>query len=292
MEKEAAVFFPSSESEPHLTHCLSAILTGHQLPPPPPSPDSATQAPPSPDLMKHDKQKTVPEVKPPPSAPRQPTHWEKPRPHTNSALSLPSRTKREVLAKLSPGRRLAGRNHQIRHTKSAFLSPLPHKMSYAALIDALHKASRQNTPTTPNVNSDLSLPPPHSHSVFLDHFSTFAAHSVPLEFISHPHTPSSTPSPPLLVSLPRSLHTDILQHRAFHSDHNYTPLTSDHCLATLPLSLPRLCVPTETPHSSVSCSSRRLSLCSTCNSLFHLSCSHGNLCPSCCDSFPRTRSLS
>lgn len=173
------------------------------------------------------------------------------------------------------------RNHHVLSNKnqsnrSMYLSPLPHKMSYAALIAALHKASRNTTTTTkrsytPTPSSSSTL---HNHSVYLDHFSTLHASSVPMTFLS--------PSSSLIVSLPRSLHTTLLIQRSIQSDHNYTPLT-----ATLPLSLPRSLLMTSSstipssPHTFNLCFSQRLTLCSTCNSLYHVNCSHGNLCPSC-----------
>ena len=184
--------------------------------------------------------------------------------------------------------RVVGRNHQMTAKKprtagkggSMYLSPLPHKMSYSSIIEALHKASRPHkslphqTPHPCSTDPSSSPPTLHSHPVFLDHFSTLHAHSVPTEFLSSP-----PPSPPaaLLVSLPRSLHAVAVGHRAALSDHNYTPIVSDPP-PTLPLSVPRSLLPLPSP---CLCSSHKFTLCSTCNSLYHVNCSHGNLCPTC-----------
>ena len=163
--------------------------------------------------------------------------------------------------------------------KAVFLSPLPHKMSYVALVDALHKASRPNqTPLLPPPSCSASDPCPttspptqHSHPVFLDHFSSLASHSLPQSFTRPPSPPPSS----LPVSLPLSLYSTAVRRRAALSDHNYTPM--DSVPGSLPLSLPRSLL----PPSPCVCSVHRLTFCSTCNSLYHGSCSHGNLCPTC-----------
>ncbi|CAI8043400.1 hypothetical protein GBAR_LOCUS24074 [Geodia barretti] len=280
VEKSDAIFFPR-DHDPPLSHTLSSILSGFNsrraaLSPPPAPPPSRPQQKP---VSKPSTSKSVCSV-------RQRS------PHTRHASSAvrskrDSHNPRNNFRILSPSSRkpVTSRNHLVLSNKnrissrSSFLSPLPHKMSYTALIDALHKASRNNNTSwalhlyANPANSDVSpLHVQHTNSVFHDHFSTLASPSVPSAFLS---------SYPLVVSLPLSLHTNLLRQRVVLSDHNYTPLTSDSQPASLPLSLPRSLLPSPPPHTLSSCSSRKLALCSTCNSLYHLNCSHGNLCPSC-----------
>ena len=281
-EKREAIFFPCDPNPP-FSQCLSAILSGYHSKSVPPSP-----SPPLPGPSHPAHQRMVPEE----TGRLNNSSKRSGKPQTlHSQPPSTPKTKREALQSRncsrlpSPAKRAPGKNHLVlcnkkKVNKSMFLSPLPHKMSYAALIDALHKASQQSSPHHLAVTSDPSPPAQHSHSVFHDHFSTLRASSVPTCFLSSP----------LLVSLPRSLLTNLLRQRAISSEHNYTPFTSDPHLKSLPLSLPRAFLPSSPPsHSSAACSSQRLTLCSTCNALYHLDCSHGNLCPSC--TMPRTTPL-
>ena len=141
------------------------------------------------------------------------------------------------------------KNHldKSRAAKSMFLSSLPHKMSYASLIDALHKASQHTTNKTkvslaPLAESQDHLA--HAHSVFHDLIT-------PPSDLTMCHPPSSPLS--LLISLPRHLLDTVLSQRYILTEHNYTPLTSDLHRAPLPPSARQA-------HSLSACSSQRLSL--------------------------------
>ena len=262
VDKRETIFFPS-DLDTHLSECLSAILSGFQSRPQLSNPTTTA---------KH-KQLSPPHE-------RRSSKPRPPRPHP------PLGVKREPVQNCipPPAKRVPARNHMVL-SKSSFLSPLPHKMSYSSLIDALHKASRHCRTPSLVVTSDPSMPTQHSHSVFLDHFSTFSSVSVPSAFLS------SLPAQPLVVSLPSSFLNNLLRHRAVLSEHNYTPFSSDPRKNSLQLSLPRSLLPSPSLSRHLSCSSsRRLTLCSTCNSLYHISCSQGNLCPTC--SLTRTKTFS
>ena len=281
-----AVFFPSYPDTSHpLWLCLTAIMDGYQSapPPPPPKPSSGEK-----------NTETVPR------SGRDDDSHAKSRSRSRPAATRPRKTAaaggvagggREQKQQLNnrnnrhrpaPARRVArsSRNHLVlvktrRAGGGMYLSPLPHKMSYSALLEALHKASRQPPPPS-TLPSDQTPSPAlttlHTHPVFLDHFSTLHPHSVPADFLSPPSS--------LLVSLPRSNYTAVLAHRAILFEHDYTPVSCGPP-PTLPLSLPRSLLSPHSPHTPAQCSSNKLTFCYTCNSLYHENCSHGNLCPSC-----------
>ena len=304
MEREggsdAQIFFPHEPTQP-LSQCLTSILAGyHPAPPPPlttlpslplttsPPPPTGKPSPPErtaraaprssgsrrsvksrPDRsvgLRSAAHRVGGRKRGEPGQTHQPLHI----PHgRNHSTAPPPPTPRPHLNHSIP-------SHKTRAEDCMYLSPLPHKMSYAALIEALHKASRSHKPPAPppsTCDPTPSLPTLHSHPVYLDHFSTLHPHSVPLSFF-----PAPPPTPPsFLVSLPRSLYTSAVSQRAAFSDHNYTPINPDPP-PTLPLSLPRALLSSS---SSCVCSSQKLMFCSSCNSLYHLNCSHGNLCSSC-----------
>ena len=290
------MFFPCEPvgDEP-LSLCLKAILSGYRSRLPPPSPPPLPPPPSQPAPVSEEKKNVVPRPKPASAE----LVKMRPAPRGQQSTTVKTATVRRASVAvnnrhLKPlSKKNVIRNHQVLSNKNEitsramFLSPLPHKMSYAALLSALQKASRHNHTTALRPSSPTPFTPtPHSHPVFLDHYSTLHASSVPEAFLSSPPSSSSPPpSTPLLLSLPRSLHTAVLAKRAVLSDHNYTPIPSHPSQPTLPLSLPRSLLTSSSssppPHTSCVCTSRRLTLCSTCNSLYHVNCSHGNLCPSC-----------
>ena len=278
--EEESVFFPC-DSDDHTSQCLCAILEGYQ------SHAQATPLPPSP---------PVPPPYPPPSktatAGRNVASTkQKVKPRVRPAVRRTEKQRKQLMSleknnRHKPIARKLGGNHLVLFNKKTsdrctYLSPLPHKMSYVTLLDALHRASRHHT--TPVTGPTTISPSPlitHTHSVFLDHFSTLHADSVPVRFLT------SLPSPPsseLVVSLPRYHYTALCASHAILSEHNYTPLNPHP--PTLPLSLPRSFLPPPPPHlathSSQECVAYKLTQCSTCNALYHGNCSHGNLCPSC-----------
>lgn len=184
----------------------------------------------------------------------------------------------KVTHPLPPAKRMKPSSSSAANNRGMYLSPLPHKMSYTSLVEALHKASRGKTQSCsvipqehrlPDPHPTSSPPLPHTHPVFLDHFSSLDRRNVPQEFASPPPLMTS-----LLVSLPRDVFTASVQLRASAADHNYTPVDSN-CMS-LKLSVPRSLLP-----SPCVCSGDPLLFCSICASLYHSSCSHGNLCARC-----------
>ena len=291
----ASTLLPSTDS--HTTaKCLHSILDNYptQAVRPPSPPASPPHLPPV--------TTSSPQPKPPPAAPPNRTvapakpnrnrvkdhDHEKVRLH-RAAVVVPHSGKNHLMKRPAhpPQLKLSKVSHPLppakkmkpssANNRGMYLSPLPHKMSYTSLVEALHKASRGKAQSSsaapqahppPDSHITSSPPPPHTHPVFLDHFSSLDRRNVPQEFASSPQMTS------LLVSLPRDVFTASVQLRASAADHNYTPVDSN-CMS-LKLSVPRSLLP-----SPCVCSGDPLLFCSICASLYHSTCSHGNLCARC-----------
>ena len=244
-------YYPSLSSSlpPHHLTSLKAIranygVSPHQDEPPPPSPPVAQSSP-----VKHVEMKPVP----------------KPAPQNNF---IPNRKAHQLSCKLKKTMKASKQKTVVKrlgiHARKAHqLTPLPPKTPFQTLLLALVQSSQPHLPPSP---SHYVTPPPHTHPVFHDHFALLSAEHVPEEFCA--------PITNLLVRLPRTLYATCLQGKTVTRDHCYTGLPDT---TTLKLSVPRSLLRT-----TCVCSGAPLVFCSMCHALYHISCTHRNLCPSCC----------
>ena len=243
-------YYPSPSIPPHLLASLKAIqanygVSSHQDRFPPPSPPAAQSS-------------TANHVEAKPSP--------KPTPQNNC---IRNRRTHQLSCKLRKTMKASKQKPVVKrlgsiHTRKAYqLTPLPPKTPFQTLLLALAQSSQPNPPPTP---TKYVAPPAHPHPVFHDHFALLSAEHVPDEF--------SAPITNLLVRLPRTLYATCMQGRIVTRDHCYTGLPDT---ASLKLSVPRSLLRT-----TCVCSGAPLVFCSMCHALYHISCTHRSLCPSCC----------
>ena len=156
-----------------------------------------------------------------------------------------------------------------------FLTRLPPKTPYQALLNMLIHMSKTITPPT-TVKSPTYLPPlvEHNHAVFHDHFALLSSEHVPTEF--------SLPVKSLPIQLPLEVYRSCLKQKAIHSDHCYARMSGESPPKidnrSLKLSLPRSLMRTS---DGCACGGQPLVLCSECRSLYHSVCSQSTLCQTC-----------
>ena len=243
-------YYPSPSIPPHLLASLKAIqanygVSSHQGRFPPPSPPAAQSS-----TANHIEAKPAPKP-------------------TTQNNCIPNRRTHQLSCKLRKTMKASKQKPVVKrlgsiHTRKAYqLTPLPPKTPFQTLLLALAQSSQPNPPPTP---TKYVAPPAHPHPVFHDHFALLSAEHVPDEF--------SAPITNLLVRLPRTLYATCMQGRVVTRDHCYTGLPDT---ASLKLSVPRSLLRT-----TCVCSGAPLVFCSMCHALYHISCTHRSLCPSCC----------
>lgn len=183
----------------------------------------------------------------------------------------------------------------VRANSGQFLTRLPPRTPYQALLLALSQASKPSkvpaVPFPPKQQQQqqpyISLPTTtaHTHSVFHDHFA----------LLSEPHVPSEfcLPLTSLSLQYPIDIYTSCVRSRIARAEHSYAkpPNTSPNGEArgrgedstnaqqlNLKLSLPRSLLQT---NDACGCDRGALVFCSQCQSLYHNVCSTSTLCSTC-----------
>ena len=209
---------------------------------------------------------------------------------TSANMHSSSRVIEQLKLGISSGKTVSISKDEL---SSQFLSHLPPRTPYQTLLIALTKAckpnkavlysrgishslnshpfTKQNSLSSPNSSSQVA---PHTHSVYLDHFSTLAEAHVPLEF--------SYPVVSLPIHFPIKVYESYQCGKQIQEEHSYIHRTKGSAgkmkkRMHFKLSVPRSIL----KKNDCMCEKGPLVFCSRCRSLYHSLCNTRTLCQSC-----------